>query len=172
MGTLIDLESMDINPAIKESKVSLAKIKILLQHDENDPNAWRAETLWAIDLGDNLYKLNNSPFFAYGISCDDVVYAPFNVNEGFPIFERIVTKSGNRTVRINFDSLPEPGNHEEAVLKHIKDAGYAYEKCSLTFIAVETGPDGDFDGLLKYLTAEQIEWEYADPTFEQINGIE
>jgi hypothetical protein len=36
------------------------------------------ETLWAFDLGDDRYRLGNSPFYAYSVSAGDVVYAPFD----------------------------------------------------------------------------------------------
>jgi hypothetical protein len=42
------------------------------------------ETLWATHLGADAYKLDNSPFYAYGVSWEDVVSAPFNPEEGFP----------------------------------------------------------------------------------------
>ncbi|MGB6486425.1 MAG: DUF4265 domain-containing protein [Steroidobacteraceae bacterium] len=56
------------------------------------------ETLWAFDLGDDRYRLDNAPFYAYSVSAGDVVHAPFDVFEQLPTFVSVLKKSGNRTV--------------------------------------------------------------------------
>tara|TARA_Y100000588_G_C13308379_1_gene524601 strand:- start:69 stop:332 length:264 start_codon:yes stop_codon:yes gene_type:complete len=74
------------------------------------------ETLWAIDLGEDVYELANSPFYAYFVSWEDKVYAPYDEDEKFPVPERVVEKSGNRTVRVIFDPPVEDGNDSDVVL--------------------------------------------------------
>ena len=44
-------------------------VKVLLQDGKD------VETLWAVPVGENLYRLDNSPFFAYRVSWEDVVHA-------------------------------------------------------------------------------------------------
>ncbi|HEX6050934.1 MAG TPA: DUF4265 domain-containing protein [Gemmatimonadaceae bacterium] len=44
-------------------------VKVLLRDGEN------VETLWADRVGPDLYRLDNSPFWAYGVSWLDVVEA-------------------------------------------------------------------------------------------------
>lgn len=63
------------------------------------------ETLWAVPLGNDLYQLDNSPFYAYGASCRDIVFAPANHADGLPIFEFVVLKSGNWKGRVIFDPV-------------------------------------------------------------------
>jgi uncharacterized protein DUF4265 len=65
--------------------------KVLFRVPDDDGSA-HVETLWAASAGDDTYKLDNSPFFAYGVSWEDVVFAPFKAEEGFPTFERVVSK--------------------------------------------------------------------------------
>ena len=48
------------------------------------------ETMWAYDLGDDRYQLDNSPFDVYGVSWQDVVYAPYQEDEGVPTFIRVI----------------------------------------------------------------------------------
>src|SRR5579872_133013 len=83
------------------------------------------ETPWAERLGGNLYRLDNTPFFAYGISADDVVEA-LPEADGMLMFVRVVEKSGNRTVRV---MLSEPAEAEPgpALLAMIKRLGCSYE---------------------------------------------
>ena len=78
---------------------SLPDSKVLFRVPEDDGSA-EVETLWATSLGNDEYKLDNSSFYAYSLSWGDIVYAPFNVDEGFPTFLRVVKKSGHRTIRI------------------------------------------------------------------------
>jgi uncharacterized protein DUF4265 len=73
--------------------------KVLFRVPNEDGTA-EVETLWAVDLGNDEYKLDNCPFFAYGVSLHDVVYAPIDVDEGRAVFQRILIKSGNRTIRV------------------------------------------------------------------------
>ena len=40
----------------------------------NHPTAC-GESMWAVDLGDDLYELRNVPFLAYGLNYGDVVRA-------------------------------------------------------------------------------------------------
>lgn len=73
--------------------------KVLFRVAEVDGSA-NVEPLWAYDLGGDRFKLDNSPFYAYGVSTDDTVLAPYDDAEGFPTYRSVVSKSGNRTVRI------------------------------------------------------------------------
>lgn len=73
---------------------SLTKVHIDL------PNHWATggESLWALPLGDDLYEIRNSPFYAYGINWGDVVWAHSNDPELKPQVREVVTPSGNRTL--------------------------------------------------------------------------
>jgi hypothetical protein len=45
-------------------------VKVKLESADGD-----VETLWATTLGEDRYRLDNSPFFAYGVSWLDVIEA-------------------------------------------------------------------------------------------------
>ena len=68
-------------------------VKVLLQDGED------VETLWAVHLQENLYRLDNSPFFAYRVSWEDIVETEAD-EDGVLCFSRVAVKSGNRTVRV------------------------------------------------------------------------
>jgi hypothetical protein len=61
------------------------------------------ETAWAVRIapGTDQFRLDNSPFYAYRVSTDDVVEGQF-VADGFYDFVRVIERSGNRTVRLMF----------------------------------------------------------------------
>ncbi|RYE02048.1 MAG: DUF4265 domain-containing protein [Sphingobacteriales bacterium] len=48
--------------------------KVLFRVPEDDGTA-QVETLWATALGDDQYKLDSSPFYAYSVSWEDIVRA-------------------------------------------------------------------------------------------------
>ncbi len=51
-----------------------------------------------------------TPFYAYGASLGDTVLATHDADEGRPTFRSVLSKSGNRTVRVTFDPPVERDN--------------------------------------------------------------
>jgi hypothetical protein len=123
------------------------------------------ETLWATHLGADDYKLDNSPFYAFGVSWEDVVSAPFNPDEGFPTFDRVVSKSGNRTVRVMFETPVQPGNESERVLQGLVALGCSYEGARRTFFSVNVPPHVQLNVVRAYLIEQRVTWEHADPSY-------
>lgn len=56
------------------------------------------ETLWAQPVGDERYRLENVPFYAYGLSYHDVVHA--DRVAGSLRLQQVVARSGHSTYRI------------------------------------------------------------------------
>jgi hypothetical protein len=136
-------------------------VKIAIRDDDGD-----VETPWAVSLGDNLYRLDNTPFFAYRISAGDVVEA-LPEADGFLFFERVVRKSGHRTVRV---MLTEPAEAEPGptLLADIKRLGCTYEGAYSKLICIDVPPEVSLDAVAEHLTDMGLEWEYADPTYEDL----
>ena len=103
------------------SNVNTPNAKVLFRVPESDGSA-NVETLWAYDLGGDHYKLDNSPFYAYGVSWGDTVFAPHDDAEGFPTFHSVVSKSGHRTLRVHFD----PPVKRQRVRRNATRAGRAW----------------------------------------------
>jgi hypothetical protein len=83
-------------------------VKVKLESPDGD-----VETLWATPVGEHLYRLENSPFFAYGVSWLDVVEARPDP-AGQLAMARVVEKSGHRTVRVILDApAAEPSDSWE-----------------------------------------------------------
>jgi hypothetical protein len=131
----------------------------------NDDGSADVETMWATHLGADDYKLDNSPFYAYGVSWEDVVSAPFNADEGFPTFTRVVSKSGNRTVRVIFTAAIETGDDSDRVLQGLVTLGCSYEGANRKYFSVNVPPDVDLDVVRTYLIEQKVTWEHADPTY-------
>lgn len=141
--------------------------KVLFRVPEEDGSA-QVETLWATALGNDEYKLDNSPFYAYSVSWEDVVYAPVDPDEGRPTFVRVLRKSGNRTVRVIFDPPVAEGNASAGVLQGLVELGCTYEGANRGYISINVPPSTKLEDVRKYLIERDAQWEHADPTHAEI----
>ena len=128
------------------------------------------ETLWAVPAGEGRFELRNAPFFAYGISDNDIVealeYAPSMYE-----FVRVAEPSGNRALRM---ILAEGGTAEtavgKAILAGLNAVGCNYEGMNDSLIAVVVPPDVELRRVVDYLVDTGLTWEYANPTYEELFG--
>ena len=137
------------------------RVKIGLRDNDGD-----VETPWATHLGGRLYRLDNVPFFAYGVSADDVVEAVPD-QDGLPMVNRVVQKSGNRTVRV---WLPETTDTDPAptLLAELARLGCTYEGAYNKLICINVPPAVPLDSVADLLVRLDVEWEYADPPYEDL----
>ena len=141
--------------------------KVLFRVPDDDGGA-TVETLWAVPLGNDLYKLDNSPFYAYGVSWQDTVLAPLDTQEQFPTFQSIVKKSGSRTIRVLFDLPVSRGNPSDQVLQGLIALGCSYEGANPKYISVNIPPVVELQDVRSYLIEHDAQWEHADPTYESL----
>lgn len=145
-------------------------VRILLVTDEFK------ESLQARPLGSDTYRLENSPWFAYGVSFQDIVEArpALESEAALPIFTRVLEKSGNRTLRVYLerpvDTEPEVRRHP--TLAGLLDMGCALENANGNYFAVNIPPQVDFDAVCSHLHSTTDLWEYADPTYAQLYPAE
>ena len=151
------------NPAASANTSNMTKIRLVGSRPSD------IETLWATPLGADLYRLENSPFFAYGISWQDVIEAKRHSESDVPEFVRRVRKSGNRTLRVIFENsrLAEPT--AQTVLRELQRLGCSYEGMQPHLVAVNVPPEARIEEVTGYLAAQpQLQWEYADPTYDEV----
>jgi hypothetical protein len=141
--------------------------KVLFRVEFDDGSA-EVETLWAYDLGGDVFRLDNSPFYAYGVSWKDVVHAPYDEYEGRATFKRVITKSGHRTVRVNFDPPWHPGGPADSLLLQLKAMGCSWEGDACVRFSIDIPPTLDLKTVRALLIECHADWEHADPTYEQL----
>ena len=142
-----------------------AKVLFLVPDEDGGSTV---ETLWAVPLGDDRFKLDNSPFYAYGVSWQDTVYAPVDPQEQFPTFRSVVAKSGNRTIRIIFDLPISPGNASDEIVQGLLALGCTYEGANPGYISVNIPPAIELQQVCSFLIERTAQWEHADPTYESL----
>jgi len=139
----------------------LVKLHIDLPNNEDVGG----ESLWAEDLGDNLYRVRNIPFNSYGINFHDIVYAKAKSEELKPSVIRVHEYKGHKTLRVIFinDSSEE---ERIARLKKLNVFKAYYENADGMLFAIDVEPDGNYgavcdllfkwenNGILSYETCE------------------
>lgn len=141
-------------------------VKIVLRYEDGDDV--HVETPWAKQVGDNLYELDNLPWYAYGVSCGDVVEA-IPAEDGLPEFRRVVRKSGNRTLRVILKPPANESTDSKAILARLVVMGCDYEGMNHSYVAVNIPPTANFGDVCAFLTDTGQTWEHADPTYEQLH---
>lgn len=73
-----------------------ARIAFELEQDEDGYPPVSVETLWALPTPEGFWRIDNIPFFVYGIALDDIIEA-----HGDPLtFVRVVQPGGHATLRM------------------------------------------------------------------------
>ena len=125
------------------------------------------ETPWAFPVGPSHFRLDNIPFYAYGLSLDDIVEATLEPGDPRPHFRRVVAKSGNRTLRvIADDGAPRV---PQVLLDEIVALGCSYTGATPRYICINIPPSATFDSVVAALDTSQLQWEHADPTYDQLH---
>ena len=123
------------------------------------------ETLWAFDLGGGQYQLDSTPWFQYGVSYQDVVSA--TLRDELLHFVQVLKKSGYRTLRVRSDTTVP-----SALLDMLVALGCKYEGANPSFIAIDVPANVELHAATALLVQSGLEWEYGDPTYEEIYGPE
>ena len=138
--------------------------KVAIQDDDGD-----IETLWATHLTGHHYRLENSPFYAYGVSWEDTIEA-LPESDGLLLMQHVVAKSGNRTVRVLFESFSAKSPEAKPILDNIVELGCSYEGAYSKLIVINVPPEIPLQSITDYLCTTDLDWEYADPTYEDLFG--
>ena len=142
------------------------KVQIQFQDDEG-----RRESLSASTVGRSLYRVENSPSFAYSVSLNDIVRARRG-KDGLLHFSEVVEKSGNRTVRLLLAKFSVNSETAQPILRGIEGLGCSYENLQASMLCVNVPHEVDLQQVVEYLKTLEMWWEYADPTYETLYPAE
>lgn len=151
--------------AVDESTEEYVKVEIRLEADDDKENV---ETLWAVRVGKNRYRVDNVPFLAYRISCGDIVEARPQQKTELLLFQRVVKKGGHRTIRVILDKPPGKSKTSERILERLVELKCSWEGANDHYFAVDLPPEAKLDDVADYLSDTGVEWEYADPKYEDL----
>ena len=113
--------------------------------------------MWGLKVGEELYKIDNIPFYVRGISCDDVVSA--DNDDGKLHFNSLIQPSLSSVLRvIVFKESLVPVIRED-----LKKLGCDTELSHIpTLIAVNVPPSANYDEVTDFLDQGESkeDWEY------------
>lgn len=118
--------------------LGLAKVTVPLA-----PSDWHEhanETMWAQPLGENRFRIQNVPFYAFGLSYDDVVEAPTIDNQN--VMRAVVQRGGHSTYRIIVSNSTSPTRFREFWLP-LEHLGCTLERATERFLGIDVPPEAD-----------------------------
>jgi hypothetical protein len=152
-----------------EPQTSEALVRIRVPLDAAPPEGGPADDwLWAEPLGSGRFRIESSPFFAYGISRDDVVRASPAAGEEDPRLEDVLEKGGHRTLRVALDPAVEvTGSAIQGLLERLLELGCTHESLRPKLVALDVPGQVDVAVVVQLLQSLADEgtvlWEWADP---------
>ena len=139
---------------------NLVKVFFELQQDEEGYPPVVCESVWATPVAQGLYRLGNIPFFARGVSYEDVVSA-VRKDDGTLGFVEVVRPSGHSTLRvIVYEESDAPGLRHE-----LEELGCDTEQSHIpNLFAVDVPPSVSLEAVRQLLDADTASehWEYEE----------
>jgi hypothetical protein len=135
------------------------KIRYVYQ-PENQESDDTPETIWAKNLGENLYQLENIPY-AEELNLHDVVRCQEKVDD-IPSVIEVVRRSGNRTLRVEFRKEIAAEVAVDIILA-LKEKEIFYEKAGVGLYMFNVEPNKDYETARDFLRSkekEDILWLY------------
>ncbi|MDI1436455.1 DUF4265 domain-containing protein [Polyangium sorediatum] len=123
-------------------------VKILFDVESEDGTV-DLESLWAIPVS-NGYRIDNIPFYARGVACNDIVAA--TPDEGGMLrFSGLVTASGHSTVRLWFEDEADV----PVVREQLRQMGCESELDLPRLVAVDIPPAVSYKDVRKFLEQQE-----------------
>jgi hypothetical protein len=150
----------------QETSDALVRIRVALDHAGTQGPA--DDFLWAEPLGSSRFRIESCPFFAYGVSRDDVVLAVETAGEDAPRLEDVLEKGGHRTLRLALDpQIDLADSSVQGLLERLLELGCTHEALRPKLVAIDVPPQVDVAVVAQLLQALVQEgtllWEWADP---------
>jgi hypothetical protein len=117
-----------------------------------------SERLWAFPVGGRRFRLENSPFFARGVSYLDVVFAEEKAGELW--FAGVALRGGHSTYRVRLAEAQKATF--ELRWKSLQGLGCTYEEGFV--LAVDVPPSADLHEVYRLLDQGETEgaWEFEE----------
>lgn len=121
------------------------------------PNHWATggESMWAKPLGNDLYQIQNIPFYAYGLNYLDIVKVDSSDETIKPVVLEVVEPSGFMTLRIVFmDGFEEQAQSE--LFNELNQFKVEIERDNENYVALSIEPEGDYEAVYEKLSEFEI----------------
>ncbi len=143
-------------------------IRIRIRMDATGEPGPTEDAVWAEPLGSERYRVESCPFFAFGISRDDVVRAAGAPGEHGPVLDDVLEKGGHRTLRMTLvQGVDLRSPPVQRILEKLIDMGCTHELLRPRLVAIDLPPEVELEVAAQVLEdasrAGAVAWEWADP---------
>ena len=142
----------------------LVKVRFNLPSDADGWPPVSSEGLWAVPIGADMYRLDNTPWFARGLAAGDVVEALAG-SDGRLWATRRVEWGGRQTIRVIPNRDGPLAGDLKAVLDAFAPLGVSGEGVQqFTMVALDIPPDAPLAELKSLLIAGERDgrWHYEE----------
>ena len=127
-------------------------------------NAWHGnatETVWAENVTQNRFRLRNVPFYAFGVSNEDVVFAEKD-GHAF-VFTGVSIRAGHSTYRIILNETTQGWDFDNA-WRPLEELGCIYEEGPGALKAVDVPSSVDIAQVYQLLEAGESDgvWDFEE----------
>lgn len=137
-------------------------VKVVVNLLPSDWHDYGLETLWADPIGTDRYRLKNVPFYAYGLSYEDIVRAkPLG---GQLIVQEVCERSGNSTYRLFLADGARTDQKFLTFWQPLELIGATYEQANDRLLAVDLPTDTDIYKAYELLKSgeEAGAWDFEE----------
>lgn len=119
------------------------------------------EIMWAFPLGENRFRIQNVPFYAFGVSYDDVVEAPTIGNQN--VMRAVVQRGGHSTYRIFVSNTASLKRFSEFWLP-LERLGCTFERATERLFGIDVPPEADIYKVYDLLQAGEDAgvWDFQE----------
>ena len=130
----------------------LPLVKVRFELEAGSWHGFATEWIWAQDLGTASYRIDNIPFYIFGVSCDDVILC--KKIDGELHFDRVILRGGHSTYRIFAkDGRDAPAFKE--FWDRMANLGCECEGMTPHFVSVDVPPSADIHAVYAEMTRGQ-----------------
>lgn len=135
-------------------------VRVTFPLNPGDSTGLATERLWAESLGKGRYRLRNSPFYAFGVSNEDVVFC--REEDGHTMFQRVLIRSGHSTYRLKLVNVSIRDRQFGEYWKPLESLGCTFEEGPL--LSVDVPPHADIFPVYALLEAGENcgIWEFEE----------
>lgn len=153
---------------VDEQVIKIAKkkptglVKIVFNLGENAWHGFATERVWAEPVADGRYRLRNSPFYASGVSFEDIVFAKPSKN-GDLYFTEVSIRSGHSTYRLFAKHDVNSGEFNK-YWQPLQALGCSFEQATKHYLSVDIPPKADIYQVYGLLQAGESAgaWEFEE----------
>jgi len=136
-------------------------VKVTFNLPESDWHKSATESIWAEPIGNDQYRLDNVPFYVYGVGYNDIVIAIF-INGLFTV-QQVAQHRGHSTYRIILsENITE--NDFKISWQPLEKLDCTYEKATKRLFAIDVPPKTDIYKVYSALEEgeKQGTWDFEE----------